>query len=259
MKKIFSILSLAVFVCCNVHAQTSGAVITTVPANFTAVDVVKITIDVSAVGNLRDVEPLYIWTWDPGDPAPGNGAWDNSSDGRVLVKEGPNKWSWTLTPADYYGVTPAQCTQLQFLVKAKSGNGDKKTDDIKVLVSPLVFTETEFRTFPSSVGQNEIITAYFNQNLSTVLNNQRMSPTSAEIKIFDGANAQVGDAKTVTVSSLGSKRYFLNVIPKTDFTIPDGVIINKMTVTVKGTILDTSGNPMEVSSTTFEKFFDNLQ
>ena len=100
MKKIISVITV-LFAAISLNAQTSGAVITTIPANFTALDQVKIIVDVSAVGNLAGVEPLYIWTWDPGDPAPGNGSWDNSNEARRMVRESANKWSWTITPADY--------------------------------------------------------------------------------------------------------------------------------------------------------------
>src|SRR5215212_4546615 len=126
MKKIFSLLFMLAG-WSYLHAQTSGAVVTTIPSSFTAEDQVKIIVDVSNVPNLKDREPLYMWTWEPGDPAPGNGGWDNSNEARKMTKEGPNKWSFTMTPTQYYGKTPAEITQISFLVKAKDGNGDRKT------------------------------------------------------------------------------------------------------------------------------------
>ncbi|MFZ9386541.1 MAG: hypothetical protein ACO25B_01550 [Chitinophagaceae bacterium] len=258
MKKIISFITI-LFAAINLNAQTSGAVITTIPANFTALDQVKIIVDVSAVGNLAGVEPLYIWTWDPGDPAPGNGSWDNSSEGRRMVREAANKWSWTITPADYYGVAPGSVTRLQFLVKAKNGNGDKKTNDISIAVAPLIFTPTDFRTFPSVAGQNELLTVYFDQTLAADLVTQRMAPSQAEVKIYNTSGAQVGPTKTYNLTVLGAKLFSFVTMPRTDFTIPAGTQINKMVVVYKGTMLGTNGATINVSSVPYEKLFDELK
>src|SRR5262245_32639282 len=102
MKRILSLLILALGFILPGRAQTSGAVVTTVPANFTAVDQVKIIVDVAGVGNLAGKEPMYIWTWHPNDPSPGNGDWGSSNEARKMTKEGPNKWSWTIKPSEYY-------------------------------------------------------------------------------------------------------------------------------------------------------------
>lgn len=258
MKKIVSII-IALVAVTALKAQTSGAVITTIPANFTALDQVKIIVDVSNVGNLRGISPLYIWTWNPGDPAPGNGSWDNSNEARKMVNEGPNKWSWTITPADYYSVAPGSITRLQFLVKAKDGNGDKKTDDISLPVAPLIFTPVEFRTFPAVAGQNELLTVYFDQSLTTDLTTTRMTPTQAEVKLFSSSGAQVGATKLYPLTTLGPKLFSFYTLPKGDFVIPASTQINKMVVVYKGTMLDASGATINVSSVTYEKLFDDLK
>lgn len=257
MRKILSVLSL-VLLTAVVKAQTSGAVVTTIPATFTALDQVKIIVDVSGVGNLAGQEPLYIWTWHPADPAPGNGSWDNSNEARKMVKEGPNRWSWTLTPADFYGVPPGSITELKFLVKAKNGSGDKKTDDITVAVAPLIYTPTTLRTFPSVVGQNEMITVFLDQKIATDLTTQRMTPAQAEVRLYSG-NTQVGAVKTFNLTAQGDKVYSFHTLPKTDFTIPAGTLVTRMTVTYKGTMPDNNGVPVNVSSIIFEKLFDDLK
>lgn len=258
MKKLLSILT-TLFVAFSMNAQTSGAVITTIPANFTALDQVKIIVDVSAVGNLAGLEPLYIWTWDPGNPAPGNGSWDNSNEARRMVKEAQNKWSWTITPADYYGVAPGSVTRLQFLVKAKDGNGDKKTNDLSLSVAPLIFTPTDFRTFPAVAGQNELLTVYFDQTLASDLTTQRMLPSQAEVRLYNTSGGQVGAVKTYNLTSLGSKLFSFVTLPKTDFAITPGTQINKMVVIYKGTMLNASGGTINVTSVPYEKLFDDLK
>lgn len=257
MRKLLLILSI-VLLATTAKAQTSGAVVTTVPASFTALDQVKIIVDVSAVGNLAGQEPLYVWTWFPNEPAPGNGAWDNSNEARKMVKEGPNRWSWTLTPADFYGVPPGSITEIKFLVKAKNANGDKKTDDITLPVAPLIYIPATLRTFPSVVGQNELITVFLDQKLATDLTTQRMTPNQAEVKLFNG-NTQVGTTKNFNLTAQGDKVFSFYTLPKTDFVIPAGVMVTKMTVTYKGTMPDNNGVPVSASSITFEKLFDDLK
>jgi len=261
MKKIFLILALIITAFSfRLMAQTTGAVVTTVPASFTAVDQVKIIVDVSNVGNLKNKEPLYFWTWHPNDPAPGNGGWDNSNEARKMTKEGTNKWSLTMKPADFYGLVPAAVTQIKFLVKAKDGNGDIKSSDIELNVTPLIFIPTAFRTFPSVAGQNEIMKVYLDQTLVTTdLAAQRMNPVSADVFLYSNTGALVGNAVNKPLQNLGNKLFSFAVFPRGDFDIPAGTIINKMTVIYKGTILDVNGAPVTANSQPFEKLFDDLK
>jgi hypothetical protein len=258
MKKIiFSILCLSA-IAVTTRAQTSGAVVTTVPSSFTAEDVVKVIIDVSAVGNLAGKEPLYMWTWNPGDPAPGNGDWTNSNEGRKLTKEGPNKWSITFKPTDFYGKAPAEITKIEFLVKAKDGSGDAKTSDIALSVDPLIYTPTVFRTFPKFVGKNEIITAYLDQSLASDAATQRMEPATAEVSLFNGAT-QIGITQTVNLKNEGNKIWSYTFFPPALFSLAPNAVANKFKIKFKGTAKDVNGNTIPAESPVFEKGLDDLK
>lgn len=258
MKKVLSIV-LALLAGFNyLSAQTSGAVVTTVPSSFTAEDVVKIIVDVSGVPNLAGREPLYIWTWDPGEPAPGNGAWDNSNEARKMTKEGPNKWSWTITPSTFYGKSAGEIPKMSFLVKAKDGSGDRKTDDIVLKVAPLIFTPSVFRTFPKTIGQNEVVTVHLDQSLATDLTTQRMTPATASITVWAGGT-QVDAAKTVNLVKQGDKLFSATFLPTRLFTIPNGTVLTKMIVIFKGKGKDANGNDVNVESPPFEYGFDELK
>ena len=257
MRKFF-ILFISLVVANFAKSQTSGAVVTTIPSSFTAEDQVKIIIDVSNVPNLRDKEPLYMWTWAPGEPPSGNGSWDNSNEDRKLTKEGPNKWSITLTPSSFYGKAPAEIKTISFLVKAKNGSGDAKTDDIHLTVAPLVFVPSAFRTFPKIVGQNELITIYLDQSLATDIVTQRMTPAQAKISLWSTTGAQVDTEKTVTLSKTGNL-FSYSFLPRHLFTIPNGVMIAKMRVIFKGKGKDANGNDIDVESPAFEYGFDDLK
>ena len=257
MRKFF-ILFISLVAANFAKSQTSGAVVTTIPSSFTAEDQVKIIIDVSNVPNLKDKEPLYMWTWAPGEPAPGNGSWDNSNEARKLTKEGPNKWSITFTPSTFYGKAPAEVKTISFLVKAKNGNGDAKTDDIHLTVAPLVFVPSAFRTFPKIVGQNEFITFFLDQSLAGDIVTQRMTPAQAKISLWSTTGAQVDTEKTVTVSKTGNL-YSYSFLPSKLFTIPNGVTVAKMRVIFKGKGKDANGNDIDVESPAFEYGFDDLK
>jgi len=257
MRKYFFLL-ITMMIAGFAKSQTSGAVVTTIPSSFTAEDQVKIIIDVSNVPNLKDKEPLYLWTWEPSEPAPGNGSWDNSNEGRKLTKEGPNKWSITITPSSFYQKSPAEIKQISFLVKAKNGNGDAKTDDIHLTVAPLVFVPSAFRTFPKIVGQNELITFYLDQSLASDITTQRMTPTQAKISLWSTSGAQVDVEKTVTVTQSGNL-FTYSFLPTKLFTIPNGVTIAKMRVIFKGKMKDANGNDVDVESPAFEYGFDDLK
>lgn len=260
MKKIFSVLFLMMTGWSYLHAQTSGAVVTTIPSSFTAEDVVKIIVDVSKVGNLKGKEPLYVWTWEPNDPpvAGGNGGWDASNESMKMVKEGPDKWSWTITPSQFYNKAPGLITKISFLVKAKNGNGDAKTDDIHLDVAPLVYTPTVLRTFPKVVGQNEVITFFLDQSLATDITTQRMNAQSARIWLYAGSDS-VDMSKVIPVTKQSAIVYSASFFPPKLFTIPANKIITRMRVIFLGKGKDANGNDIDVQSVPFEYGFDELK
>ncbi|MEQ1552822.1 MAG: hypothetical protein ABL929_01520 [Ferruginibacter sp.] len=259
MKKIlFSIVSL--FMCLGSYAQTSGAVVTTSPSNFTAEDLVVITIDVSAVGNLAGKSPLYFWVWNPSEPAPGNGSWGNSNEARRLTNVGTNKWTLTMKPTDFFGKPPSEITKIQFLVKAKDGAGDAKTDDITLNVTPLIFIPTVNRIFPSRVSQYDISTIYFDQTLATDIIQQRMNPQTVEIKIY---NTVTSSLALVTISKTlrqeGAKLFSYSFISNDVSGIPSNTTLSRFEYKFIGTILDINGNTIPAESPVYVKQFDLLQ
>ncbi|HEX2534564.1 MAG TPA: hypothetical protein VHK69_12550 [Chitinophagaceae bacterium] len=258
MKKLF-FSSLLLAFSAVLQAQTSGAVVTTVPSSFTAEDAVKIIVDVSKVPNLKGKSPLYIWTWNPGDPAPGNGSWNASSEERRMVQEGPDLWSWTMTPTEYYGKAPSEITQISFLVKAKNGDGDAKSDDINLTVAPLKFVPGVFRVFPKIIGQNEVVTVYLDQNLATDLNTQRMAPAQAKITLLNMSGDVIDAEKTVNLVPQGGKVFAHTFFPPKLFTIPAGVKVSSMRVVFRGQGRDVNGNPVTLESNAFTYGFDELQ
>ncbi len=94
----------------------------------------EITITVSNINPSNwNVTDVYLWAWYynlndvfVGD-SPTNGTWENSSESQKLTNNGDGTYSITLIPTNFYNATGIG--RMGFLVKAKNGDGDKKSQD----------------------------------------------------------------------------------------------------------------------------------
>ncbi|KRB54213.1 alpha-amylase family glycosyl hydrolase [Flavobacterium sp. Root186] len=82
---------------------------------------------------------LYMWAWafDTNDTTqkgtPNNGSWEASSDAsKFTYNAGTDTYTKTIVPTTYYSTTGIG--KIGFLIKAKNGTGDKKSQDILVEV-----------------------------------------------------------------------------------------------------------------------------
>jgi 1,4-alpha-glucan branching enzyme len=141
---IFLLLSITVF------SQQQTATYSVSPSTFEETTSITITINGSSINestwSVTD-NKLYLWAWafDTNDTtqkgSPDNGAWDNSSDASVFTyNAGADTYTKTITPTSYYNTT--NIGKIGFLVKAKNGNGDKKSQDILVEVGSFQVTLT---------------------------------------------------------------------------------------------------------------------
>jgi 1,4-alpha-glucan branching enzyme len=141
---IFLLLSITVF------SQQQTATYSVSPSTFEETTSITITINGSSINEstwgVID-NKLYLWAWafDINDTTqkgtPDNGAWDNSSDASVFTyNAGADTYTKTITPTSYYNTT--DIGKIGFLVKAKNGNGDKKSQDILVEVGSFQVTLT---------------------------------------------------------------------------------------------------------------------
>jgi hypothetical protein len=120
-------------------AQSPFAVTSSIsPAAFEETTAITITINGNSfnettagiVGNA-----LYIWAWsyDINDAniidCPSNGTWTSSNEtNRFTYNAGSDTYTITITPAAFYART--NLGRIGFLVKAKDGTGDKKSQDV---------------------------------------------------------------------------------------------------------------------------------
>jgi hypothetical protein len=232
------------------------------PSSFTAEDQVTLTIDVSGTG-MAGATDAYIWIFsnpDIGGGADGtsNGTWTNSSDAAKMTAAGPNKWSFTFTGTTLFGQSPAQLKSFGFLVKKKDGSA--QTPDYKPFAfDPLTFTPTMLRVFPSKVGADDVVTVNFDKAYGVTANEQRMTPASATITLYDETGAQVGSPLTINTRSTGATIWSATFIPSVSFTPSAGHKLAKFKYRFNGTVLDPGGLPSNVSSSETEVTFTTMK
>ena len=125
---VFWLCTIGLFQLSIAQQQTASVVVD--PDPFGENDTVTLTfsdIDLSQWG----VNEAYLWAWSYNtagvqQDAPNNGSWDNSKEAHKLQKVN-GKLSITFKVSEFFGRTGI--TKIGFLVKAKDGTGDKKTQD----------------------------------------------------------------------------------------------------------------------------------
>ena len=130
MKK--NIFSFIVLISSFIFSQQQTFTFSINPSTFDEDEEITITasnVDVSAWG----VTDIYLWAWsfdsnyENLQDSPTNGSWTNSNEAQKLTNNGNNTYSITLTPTTFFNRTTIG--RIGLLVKAKNGNGDKKSQD----------------------------------------------------------------------------------------------------------------------------------
>ena len=100
------------------------------PATFDEDDMITITASDFSPG-VWGVSDVYLWAWSMASGveqnAPNNGDWTNSDEAQKMTNNGDGTFSISFVPKDFYGRTGLE--SIGFLVKAKNGDGDKKSQD----------------------------------------------------------------------------------------------------------------------------------
>ncbi|WP_334058594.1 alpha-amylase family glycosyl hydrolase [Polaribacter sp. P097] len=130
MKK--NIYILFFFISSFAFAQVQNANFSVSPATFEENE--EITITVANVNPATwGVSDIYLWAWSFDSnfeniaDSPTNGTWTNSNEAQKLTNNGDGTYSISFTPANFYNRTGIG--RIGFLVKAKNGDGDKKSQD----------------------------------------------------------------------------------------------------------------------------------
>lgn len=239
MKKNIYILFL--FISSIGFSQVQNATFAVSPSTFDETD--EITITVSNVNPATwGVSDIYLWTWSFDSnfeniaDSPTNGSWTNSNEAQKLTNNGNGTYSISFTPTTLYNRTGIG--RIGFLVKAKNGDGDKKSQDQLYDVGKFQITLTAPTETTSIIesGTNFQITATtslaanFNLKANGVSIDQQMNLSSYSFSLMPTENTSFvleannnGDIQT--------KEFNLVVIPTvTEAALPldikDGLTIN---------------------------------
>ncbi|MBL6449100.1 hypothetical protein JMN32_22505 [Fulvivirga sp. 29W222] len=265
MKNILKILLLALLPLAGT-AQT----VTTSPGVFTAEDEVTLTVDVSGTSLAGYTGDVWIWAWiaegcssscdAPTNIDPAGGA---NTEGAKVTRDETNSdvYRITFTPVDFFGKAPSEIGKIGLKLKSQSwGDGKQSDNDLTVAVQPLVFIPSENRTFPVKFTEEDVVTLFFDQNLTSSSGMKSVAEVYAYLFVSgqnaDGTDFQdvvkaqwseVGSTPELKLLDRGDGLYSISLIPKAFFDVAEGATITKI-----GYIFRDAGGT--VQSDTFEAF-----
>ncbi len=141
---------IVLFLCSFAYAQQQNVSYTVSPPAFNENELVTLTFNGSSINEAAwgvTENTLYLWAWsfDLNNQniknSLTNGVWENSNEANKLTYNSENDtYSISFTPTTFYNRTGIG--SLGFLIKAKNGTGDKKSQDILVSVGSFLVTLT---------------------------------------------------------------------------------------------------------------------
>ena len=132
------------------YAQQQTVTYSVSPSTFEETDLITLTFNGNSINEATwgvVGNALYLWAWssDINDvnqiDCPTNGGWTSSNEvNRLIYNSGTDTYSISFTPTTFY--SRIGIGRIGFLIKAKNGTGDKKSQDILVEVGNFQVTLT---------------------------------------------------------------------------------------------------------------------
>jgi len=219
MKNLLLLLLLLIVNYC--YSQQQAVTFTVTPVSFDEDDAITITVSGVNPSSAWGVTDIYLWAWsyDLNDlnsiDSPTNGVWTNSNETQKLTNNGNGTYSITLTPSTFYSRTGIG--SFGFLVKAKDGTGDKKSQDniVQVGTSTLPPTVTEA---PVPVGMLDGIN--YNSTDNTKVTLILYAPDKQFVNLIGDFNNWTRDDTNYLLKKDSSKERFwielTNLTPQTN-------------------------------------------
>ncbi|WP_224995635.1 hypothetical protein [Cesiribacter sp. SM1] len=243
MKKLLYILLPLTFLGTSAFAQAE-ATATVSPANFTAVDEITITVDVSTDEDLKNYTgDAYLWLWIPEGPdapsniSPANTNPEATAQAKFTRVEGQEDvYTITLVPATFFGLPPAQITKIGIILKGNDWS-QGQTKNFIYDVDPLEFVDQVNRTFPDRFVSEDVVTIFFNQTLA------QAGPIQDIEAVYMSIVASGVDANGTEVTDIPLKAQFagplqmkhevaqiysVSVLPAAYFEVPAGVTLTTL-------------------------------
>ena len=210
MKKF---LSLFLLIPCFVFSQQQTVTYTISPTpTFEGTNALTITVNGSSINETTwgvTNNQLYAWVWalntaNANIPFGGNGDWSNSNNSQLMNYNAvTNTYSFTYSPSvfNFFGSTEVE--KVGFLIKAKNGTGDKKSQDIVLNVGSYQVTllngivAGDYQLFSTSytiaARHTGSTSNYVLKRNGTIINTQNNLPASAGAPSYTYADASGGD------------------------------------------------------------------
>ncbi len=211
-------------------SQQQNVNYTITPNPFTETD--QITITVSNINpSAWGVTDIYLWAWSfdlngaNSMDSPTNGTWNNSSEAQKFTNNGDGTFSFTFVPTTLFART--NIGSFGFLVKAKDGTGDKKSQDIVVNVGTVTTPTVIEAALPSGLKDGLNLDANNPSKATFVL----FAPNKTFVNLIGSFNNwQRDDVNYLLKKDSTKDRFWIeltNLSPQTDYTyqyLVDGLI-----------------------------------
>ncbi|MBK7557062.1 MAG: hypothetical protein IPI54_01535 [Chitinophagaceae bacterium] len=106
---------------------------------------------------------------------------------------------------------------------------------------------------------DDVVSVNFDQRYAVSVNDQRMTPATFTITMYDDLNNAVGAAVTLPLRKTDVTIWSGSFIPNVSFTPAAGRKLMKFTYRFNGTMLDINGLPTTVSSADTEVTFTSMK
>ncbi|MBB4800453.1 1,4-alpha-glucan branching enzyme [Flavobacterium nitrogenifigens] len=233
MKK--TLLSIFLLMAVTVFAQQQTVTYSINPSTFEDTTPITITINGNSVNEtswgISTTHALYLWSWsyDINDTnqsdSPSNGTWTASNEAaKFTYNAGTDTYTKTITPSTYFSRNGIG--RIGFLVKAKDGTGDKKSQDIVVEVG-------SFQVSLTSPAENStsIIASGGNLNISATNTNGAASYTLKANGTIINTNASTSSYSYSHTNITANQSYELTVTQgTTTISKKFSVVVNPNTV-----------------------------
>lgn len=233
MKK--TLLSIFLLMAVTVFAQQQTVTYSINPSTFEDTTPITITINGNSVNEtswgISTTHALYLWSWsyDVNDTnqadSPSNGTWTASNEAaKFTYNAGTDTYTKTITPSVYFSRNGIG--RIGFLVKAKDGTGDKKSQDIVVEVG-------SFQASLTSPAENStsIIASGASLNITATNTNGAASYTLKANGATINTNASTSSYAYNHTNITGNQSYELTITQGTTSIVKKfSVVVNPNTV-----------------------------
>ena len=227
----------------NLVSQVQNVTFEVSPNPFQEDEIITITasdINPSAWG----VTDIYLWAWSSAggveQDAPNNGTWTNSNEAQKLTNNGNGTYSISFVPSQFYGRTDLET--IGFLVKAKDGSGDKKSQDAVYAVGTVDVPPVTEAPIPAGMKDGINFNPSDESKVTLVL----FAPEKEFVYLLGSFNNWEKDSNYLLKKDSAKNRFWIELTgltPETDYTyqyLVDGSI--RIADPYSTTILDESND-----------------